>query len=88
MLAQMLSAFHFLTHIAQSWILANLWPSTRLDRCLIVLGGTLLDLDGAGIVWSHEAYAAVHRAAGDSLVFCLLLLGVLAVGWRRRAPAR
>jgi hypothetical protein len=50
MLAQVLSAFHFLTHIAQGWVLANLWPTTRLDRWLIVLGGTLLDVDGAGIV--------------------------------------
>jgi hypothetical protein len=69
MLARMPSAFHFLTHIGQTWILANLWPATRRDRWLIVLGGTLLDLDGAGIVWSHEAYAALRCAAGHSLVF-------------------
>jgi len=32
LLAPMLNALHFLTHIAQSWILANLWPATRRDR--------------------------------------------------------
>src|ERR1700741_3450668 len=89
MLAPMLSAFHFLTHIGLSRILANLWPATRRDRWLIVLGGTLLDLDGAGIVWSQAAYQAAHRAAGHGLVFCLLLLAItLAVAdarWRTAA---
>jgi membrane-bound metal-dependent hydrolase YbcI (DUF457 family) len=89
MLARMLSAFHFLTHIGLGWILANLWPTTRRDRWLIVLGGTLLDLDGAGIVWSQAAYEAAHRAAGHSLVFCLLLLAITLVmadaPWRTAA---
>jgi hypothetical protein len=47
MLAPMLSAFHFLTHIARGFILANLWPATRRDWWMIVqnclvMGLTLL----------------------------------------------
>ncbi len=32
MLAPMLSASHFLTHIALGFLLANLWPATRRDQ--------------------------------------------------------
>jgi membrane-bound metal-dependent hydrolase YbcI (DUF457 family) len=79
MLAPMLRAFHFLTHIGLSWILESLWPASRRDRWLIVLAGTVLDRDGAGIVWSQAAYLSAHRAAGHSLVFCLLLLAITLV---------
>jgi hypothetical protein len=79
----MLSALHFLTHIGLSWILASLWPASRRDRWLIVLAGTALDLDGAGIVWSQAAYLSAHRAAGHSLVFGLLLLA----SWSVARPA-
>lgn len=64
----MLSAVHFLTHIGQGWILANLWPASRRDRWPIVLG--------IGILWSHEAYVALHRAAGHGLVAGLLPLAI------------
>jgi inner membrane protein len=74
MLAPMLSALHFLTHIGLGWIIANLWPATRRDRWLIVLAGAVPDLDGAGIVWSEPAYLATHRILGHCLVFGLLLL--------------
>jgi membrane-bound metal-dependent hydrolase YbcI (DUF457 family) len=69
-----LSGLHFLTHIGMSWIVANLLPASRKDRWLIVLAGVLLDLDGIGILWSQSAYETAHRAAGHSLVFCLLLV--------------
>lgn len=72
----MLSALHFLTHIGLSWILANLLPGSRKDRWLVVLAGILPDLDGVGILWSHSAYLATHRAVGHSLLFGLLLLAI------------
>jgi hypothetical protein len=49
MLAPTRRAFHFLTHIGSSWILAGLGPASRRDRRLIVLAGAGLDLDGAGV---------------------------------------
>jgi membrane-bound metal-dependent hydrolase YbcI (DUF457 family) len=57
MLAPMLSALHFLTHIGLRWILASSWPATRRDR--------------------QAAYLSAHRAAGHSLLFCLLLLAIM-----------
>jgi membrane-bound metal-dependent hydrolase YbcI (DUF457 family) len=67
-----LTALHFLTHIGLSWIVASLGRGSRKDRWLITLAGVLPDLDGAGIVWSAQAYAAVHRAAGHGLAFAVL----------------
>jgi len=69
-----LSALHFLTHIGISWIAANLVPGSRKDRCLIVLAGLVLDLDGIGILWSQDAYVALHRAVGHCLLFGLLVV--------------
>jgi inner membrane protein len=72
----MLSGLHFLTHVGLSWIVANVAPITARDRLLVVLAGTLLDLDGAGIVRSQPAYVAIHRAAGHSLLFGGLVVAV------------
>ena len=71
---RMLSGLHFLTHIGISWVVANLGPGSRKDRCLVVLAGIVLDVDGAGILWSEGAYLALHRAIGHSLVFGLLVI--------------
>jgi membrane-bound metal-dependent hydrolase YbcI (DUF457 family) len=79
-MATVLTALHFLTHVGQSWIVANLGPGSAKDRCLVVLAGVLLDLDGVGILWSQSAYAAMHRAAGHSLLFGLVLVAA-AVLW-------
>jgi hypothetical protein len=79
-----LSGLHFLTHIGLSWIVGAAAGVSRRDRWLVVLAGTLLDLDGAGILWGEDAYVAVHRAAGHSLLFGLLL--VAAVMLRADAP--
>jgi len=57
-----LSTLHFLTHIGLSWIVANLVSGSRKDRCLVVLAGVVLDVDGVGILWSQHAYLAMHRA--------------------------
>ena len=59
-MAPVLTALHFLTHVGQSWIVANLGPGSAKDRWLVVLAGVLLDLDGVGILWSQSAYAAMH----------------------------
>jgi len=75
----MLSGLHFLTHIGLSWIVANLGPTSRRDRWLVVMAGVLPDLDGVGILWSHAAYVAMHRAAGHSLLFGLLLIAIAIV---------
>jgi len=72
-----LSGLHFLTHIGMGWIIANLLPASRKDRWMIVLAGVLLDLDGVAILWSRSVYEATHRAAGHSLVFCLLLVVIV-----------
>lgn len=64
----MLPAAHFLTHVGLSWILANLLPLATRDRVLIVLAGTVLDLDGVGILWSEHAYAVAHRAVGHGVL--------------------
>ena len=70
----MLNALHFLTHIGLSWIVANLLPGSRKDRCLVVLAGIVLDVDGIGILWSQPAYLATHRVVGHSLLFGVLLI--------------
>jgi hypothetical protein len=70
----MLTALHFMTHIGLSWLVASAGRLSRRDRWLVTLAGVLPDLDGAGIVWSHQAYEAVHRAAGHGLLFVLLLV--------------
>lgn len=69
-----LTAAHFLTHVGLSWIVANLARIPTRDRVIVVLAGTLLDLDGAGLVWSEEAYVAMHRAAGHGLVLAVLIV--------------
>ena len=70
----MLGALHFLTHIGLSWIVANSVSGSRRDRCLVVLAGVVLDLDGIGILWSQHAYAVTHRAAGHGLLGALLVI--------------
>ena len=50
----------------------------------MTLAGVLPDLDGAGIVWSQDAYVAAHRAVGHGLLFGLVLVTCAL----RRADAR
>jgi hypothetical protein len=69
-----LTAAHALTHVGLSWIVANLARLSLHDRTIVVLAGTLLDLDGAGIVWSERAYTAAHRAAGHGVLFAALVV--------------
>ena len=87
----MLTTLHFLTHIGQSWIVAHLGRASRKDRWLIVLAGIVLDFDGAGIVWSEQAYLAAHRIVGHSLVFGLTVIALTMVvadaRWRSGALA-
>ena len=78
----MLTAAHFLTHIGLSWIVANAARLSPRDRLIIVLAGTLPDLDGAGILWSERAYTIAHRGAGHSLLFALVMAAV-ALAWGR-----
>lgn len=68
----MLTALHFLTHIGLSWIVASLGRRSAKDRWLITLAGVLPDFDGAGLLWSDDAYVALHRAAAHGLLFALL----------------
>ena len=75
-MSPVLSGLHFLTHIGLSWVVGALGRGSRQDRWLIVLAGTLPDLDGVGVLWSHDAYLAVHRAAGHSLLFGVLVVAV------------
>lgn len=80
----MLTAGHFLTHVGLSWIVAHAARLSPRDRLIVVLAGTLPDLDGIGILWSEPAYVAVHRAAGHGLLFGAL---AVTVALRRgRAP--
>lgn len=72
----MLSGAHFLTHIGLSWIVANLARLSTRDRWLVVLAGTLPDLDGVGILWSEHAYVAAHRAAGHGVLFGVLVVAL------------
>src|SRR6185503_11434119 len=69
-----LTAAHVLTHIGLAWIVAGVTPLSVRDRWIVVLAGTLLDLDGAGLVWSEGAYLAAHRAAGHGLLFVVLIV--------------
>jgi hypothetical protein len=75
-----LPAAHFLTHVAMSWIVANLARVSTRDRTLVVLAGTLLDLDGIGILWSQHAYAVAHRAAGHGVLFGAVLVAIAMLG--------
>ena len=80
----MLPAAHFLTHIGLSWIVANLVPLAARDRLIIVLAGTVLDLDGIGILWSAHAYGVAHRAVGHGIVFgALVVVAALWLGTSR-----
>jgi hypothetical protein len=82
----MLGALHFLTHIGLSWLVASVARTSRRDRWLVTLAGVLPDLDGAGIVWSHDAYLAAHRAVGHGLLFGVLLVAFAL--WRADARWR
>jgi hypothetical protein len=83
MVTSVLTGLHFLTHIGLSWVVATLGRGSRRDRWLVVLAGTLPDIDGAGILWSQDAYVAVHRAAGHGLLFVALAVAVAL--WRADA---
>lgn len=72
----MLTAAHVLTHIGLSWIVANLARLSARDRWIVVLAGILPDLDGAGLVWSEQAYVAAHRAVGHGLLFVAIVVVV------------
>jgi membrane-bound metal-dependent hydrolase YbcI (DUF457 family) len=72
----MLSGLHFLTHIGQSWLVAHLARLSARDRGLVVLAGTVLDLDGIGILWSESAYVATHRIVGHSLLAGLVVVAM------------
>ena len=72
----MLGALHVLTHAGLGWLVAHLARVPRRDRWLIVLAGLVLDLDGVGIVWSEPAYLAMHRAAGHSLAFAVVIVAL------------
>ena len=76
----MLSALHFLTHVGVSWIVADLARLTSRDRWVVVLAGTLPDLDGIGILWSEPAYVAAHRAAAHGVFFAVLIVALAALG--------
>jgi len=78
-----LSALHFLTHVGISWIVAGLARLTPRDRWVVVLAGTLPDLDGIGILWSEHAYVAAHRAAAHSAFFAVLIVAFAALGTDR-----
>jgi LexA-binding, inner membrane-associated putative hydrolase len=69
-----LTAAHVLTHVGLSWIVAGLARLSVRDRWIVVLAGTLPDLDGAGIVWSQHAYDVSHRALGHGLLFAVLIV--------------
>ena len=56
----MLTAVHVLTHVGLRWIVAGFARPSVRDRCIVVLAGTLPDVDGAGIVWSQHAYDVAH----------------------------
>ena len=80
----LLSALHFLTHIGLGWIVAGLGQLSWRDRVLVVLAGTVLDLDGIGILWSAHAYEAVHRAAGHGLPAAVLVVALAMLRAERR----
>lgn len=75
----MLTGLHFLTHIGQSWIVARLGRRTVRDQWLVVLGGTVLDLDGVGIVWSEDAYLATHRVLGHGFLCAVAVMAIAMV---------
>jgi hypothetical protein len=85
-MSAVLDGLHLLTHIGLSWIVGAAGGLSRKDRWLVVLAGTLLDLDGAGIVWSQDAYVAVHRAAGHGLLFGVLLVALAMLRADRPGP--
>ena len=69
---------HIPTHILAGWCVANSVPRlTAKDRLALVLASSLPDLDGLGLIWSQEAYFAVHHVWGHNVFVgtlgCLLL---------------
>jgi membrane-bound metal-dependent hydrolase YbcI (DUF457 family) len=45
-----------------------------------LLAGTVPDLDGAGILWSAQAYAAAHRAVGHGALVAVLVAVIALLG--------
>lgn len=69
---------HIPTHILSGWCVANIVPQlSAKDRLMLVLAASLPDLDGLGLLWSADAYRAVHHIWGHNLVAALILSLVL-----------
>jgi inner membrane protein len=68
---------HIQTHILSGWCVANLVPLTPRERCLAMVAAAAADLDGLGLVVSHDWYLDHHHVLGHNLAFGLVLSGVL-----------
>lgn len=76
---------HIPTHILSGWCVANLFPQfSAKERLMAVLAASLPDLDGLGLIWSEDAYHAVHHIWGHNLLAAVLVSGLLSLAARRR----
>ncbi len=78
---------HVQTHILSGWCAGNLLPLTPRQRLFCMMAASLEDIDGLGIVWSQEAYWALHHKLGHCIAFGLILSAVLAALSQKRRLA-
>jgi inner membrane protein len=59
-----------ITHAEISWLIANIPKSIkRKERGLILLAGTIPDLDGIGIIFNTELYVKYHHILFHNVLF-------------------
>jgi hypothetical protein len=75
---------HVQTHILSGWCLGNLLPFTPRQRLFCMMAASLEDVDGLGILWSQEAYWALHHKLGHCIAFGLLMTAILTALSKRR----
>lgn len=78
---------HIQTHILSGWCAGNLLPLTPRQRLFCMIAASIEDLDGLGIVWSEDAYWALHHKLGHCVGYGLVVSAVLVIFSKsRRLP--
>jgi hypothetical protein len=74
---------HLLVHAELSWLLAQSLRDRR-DRVLVVAAGMAPDLDGLGVLYSHDAYESYHHVLFHGIFAALLTALACGIAARRR----
>lgn len=79
---------HIPTHILSGWVLGNAVPLNARERLFCMIGATVPDVDGLGIVFGNDLYQRWHHVAAHNLPFCLIVCGVMTALTPRSAAGR